>query len=197
MPADDFLYCVWRFIFSPTKGIDSRLEMKTFAGQTNFPTLELWVSAHSSPRGSAQFCQKQLCSPICQGSEAHPALFLSLWKHLPVLQLQGFTRAEFRSTRLTAGISFSCLQTSDSRTAWHVGLFIPRGSLGGGGHSPHSALSELKYQWTRDTGNGSQVSHQKFYTTRWQPGNQVAKDRLFRCLLGCWCSFSEQAPALF
>lgn len=182
MPADDFLYCVWRFIFSPKKDIDSRLEMKTFAGQTNFPTLELWVSAHSSPRGSAQFCQEQLCSPVCQGSAA-PDTQLCSYLSESIFQ--------FYSSRVSpglnfvardsqwAGISFSCLQTSDSRTAWHVGLFIPRGSLGGGGHSPHSALSELKYQWTCDTGNGSQVSHQKFYATKWQPGNQVAKDRFF------------------
>lgn len=111
MPANGFLYCVWRFIFSAKKGIDSRLETKTFAGQINFPTLELWVSAHSSPCGSAHFLSEKALQPhlprLC--SSSHPSLFLSLWKHLSVLHLQGFTGAEFHGMRLRASWNFILL----------------------------------------------------------------------------------------
>lgn len=55
--------------------------------------------------------------------------------------------------------------------------------VGDAGHSPHSALSELRYQCVHDTGNNSPVCHQKFTSTRWQHGNQVENTDF---LGACW-----------
>lgn len=171
MPANAFLYCVWRFIFSPKEGIDSRLETKTCAGQINFPTLELWVSAHPSPHGSARFLsEKPLQSHL-------PRLWAPHTQRVHVFE----SISQLRSLRILPGLSVRLgvsrnfmflLVNIDSRTAWHGSYLFPV-QVGGAGHGPHSALSELKYQWVCDTGNSSPVCHQKFTTTRWQPGSQV------------------------
>lgn len=131
---------VWRFIFSPEKGIDSRLEMKTFTGQINFPTLELWVSAHPSPCGSAHFLSGEALQShlprLC--SSSHPRLFLSCSKHLPLLQLQGFAGAEFHSSRLRVSSNFIFLP-GEGVTAELLGMgcyLFPCGSCGVVGAAP-------------------------------------------------------------
>lgn len=142
------------------------------------------MSAHSSPRGSAGFLsEKPLQSHLPRlCSSSHPNLFLSCWKHLPVLQLQGFTRAEFHSVMLRVNRNFiflpgTCLAAELPGMGW-LYLFPVEQKLGGGGHSPHSALSELKCHRRELTSLSPKASHHQ--VTIWEPRGK------FRFLGACW-----------